>query len=134
MRKQNVKALTELLEAAAAADSGGYRLTTRSLAGDPGGPMLESPALLAEWLVQAGAVLVPAAVGEQEAIDLLHKEPAALYARVPAEAEGPWFREGLRRIASDSAAGDLEDAAEPVLCLKGTHHWEAGGSQARSSG
>jgi hypothetical protein len=134
MRERNVKALAELLEKAAAADEGGYRLTTRSLAGDPGGPLLESPARLAEWLVQAGAVLVPEAVSDQEAIDLLHKEPAELFARAPAESEGPWFREGLRRIASDSFSGSLEEAPEGVLCLKGTHRWETGTSRVRPAG
>jgi hypothetical protein len=125
MREHNVKALTELLEKAAGAETGGYRYTTRSVgAGGGGGHILESPARLAEWLVQAGAVLVPAAVTEQEALDLLHKEPATLYARVRPDGEGPWFREGLRRIASDSPAGTLEEEEEPILCLKGTHQWE----------
>ena len=131
MREHNVKALTELLEKAAAADQGGYRLTTQCVAGEPGGRLLESPARLAEWLAQAGAVLVPEAVSEQEAMDLLHKEPAELFARVPAESEGPWFREGLRRMASDAPAGDLEETAEGVLCLKGSHRWETGGSRTK---
>jgi hypothetical protein len=135
MRERNVRALTELLEKAAAADQGGYRLTSRGLVGDPGGRLMESPARLAEWLVQAGAVLVPEAVSEQEALDLLHREPAELFARVSPEAEGPWFREGLRRMAGNAPAGSLEDAAdEVVLCLKGTHQWDTAVSRASARG
>jgi hypothetical protein len=131
MRERNVRALAELLEKAAAADQGGYRLTSRSVVGNPGGRLMESPARLAEWLVQAGAVLVPEAVSEQEAIDLLHKEPAELFARVSPEAEGSWFREGLRRMAGDAPAASLEDATdEVVLCLKGTHQWDTAASHA----
>jgi hypothetical protein len=124
MRAQNVKALTELLEEAALASSGGYRLISRSIAGDSGGPILGDPVRLAEWLVEAGGVLVPDAVTEQEALDLVHKEPAVIFARATEQSEGQWFREGLRRIASDSAGGRDEDG-EAVLCLKGTHHWGA---------
>jgi hypothetical protein len=122
MRAQNVKALTELLEEAAMASSGGYRLISRGIAGDSGRPILGDPVRLAEWLVEAGGVLVPDAVTEQEALDLLHKEPAVVFARATEQSEGQWFREGLRRIASDSAGGRDEDG-EAVLCLKGTHRW-----------
>jgi hypothetical protein len=125
MRAQNLKALTELLEEAAAASSGGYRLISRNIAGDSGRPLLGDPVRLAEWLVEAGAVLVPDAVSEQEALDLLHKEPAVVFARATEQSEGHWFREGLRRIASDSS-GRPDDAGEAVLCLKGTHRWGVG--------
>jgi len=133
MRAQNVKALTELLEEAAAASSGGYRLISRSIAGDSGLPILGDPVRLAEWLVEAGGVLVPDAVTEQEALDLLHKEPAVIFARATEQAEGQWFREGLRRIASDSAGGRDEDG-EAVLCLKGTHRWGLTASETAPSG
>jgi hypothetical protein len=63
--------------------------------------------------------LVPGAVTEQEAMDLLHKRPA----RVTELSEGPWFREGLQRIASDRTAGSRDTGGEAVLCLKGTHRW-----------
>ena len=132
MREPNLKALTTLLEEAASASSGGYRLTSRSIAGDPTRPIFGDPALLAEWLVEAGGVLVPSAVTEQEAKDLLHRKPEALFARVPEVSEGSWFREGLRRIASDSPSGSLDDEEEPILCLKGTHRWGVGSSGAAS--
>lgn len=123
MRAQNVKALRELLEEAIAASRGGYRLTSRCVSGGSERLTYDDPAQLAEWLVEAGGVLVPTAVTEQEAMDLLHKVPAEIYARVPEESKGIWLREGLRRIASDTPLGDEERSGEPVLCLKGTHRW-----------
>jgi hypothetical protein len=123
MRAQNVKALRELLEEAVAASSGGYRLTSRCVGGDPERSIYDDPGRLAEWLVEAGGVLVPSAVTEQEAMDLLYKVPAEVYARVPEESKGVWFREGMRRIASDTPFGGDDGSGEAVLCLKGTHRW-----------
>jgi len=123
MRTQNVKALAQLLDEAAAAAAGGYRVISRNIGGDTGRPLLSDSARLAEWLVEAGAVLVPDAVTEQEALDLMHKVPPAVFARVNGVSEGECLREGLRRIASDSAAGSRDTDGEAILCLKGTHHW-----------
>jgi hypothetical protein len=128
MRAQNVEALRKLLEEAVAASRGGYRLTSRCISGDPERPIYDDPGRLAEWLVEAGGVLVPTAVTEQEAMDLLHKVPAEIYARVPEESKGIWLREGLRRIAGDTPFGDEERDGEAVLCLKGTHRWGVGTS------
>ena len=121
MREQNVKALTALLEEAAAASTGGYRLTTLTAVGTER-LLLDDPARLAEWLVEAGAVLVPAAVTEQEAMNLLHRAPERL-PRVAELSEGPGLREGLRRIATDGGPRSRDDGDEALLALKGTHHW-----------
>lgn len=123
MREQNVKALRKLLEDAVAASSGGYRLTSRCVGGDPEHSIYDDPDRLAEWLVEAGGVLVPSAVSEQEAMDLLYKVPAEVYARVPEESKGPCLREGLRQIATDTPFGGDDEGGEAVLCLKGTHSW-----------
>ena len=123
MRAQNVKALTTLLEEAAAAENGGYRLTSRTAGLEPGHPILADPARLAEWLVEAGAVLVPTAVTEQEAMDLLHRVPGEFFPRVTELSEGPWLREGLRRIAGDGGPRTRDEGEECLFCLKGTHRW-----------
>jgi hypothetical protein len=125
MRAQNVKALRKLLEDAVAASSGGYRLTSRCVGGDPEHSIYDDPERLAEWLVEAGGVLVPSAINEQEGMDLWYKVPAEVYARVPEESKGPWLREALRQIASDTPFGGDDEDGQAVLCLKGTHHWGA---------
>lgn len=119
LREQNVKALTKLLEDAVAASSGGFRLTTRRVGGggDPERSIYTDPGRLAKWLVEAGGVLVPSAVTEQEAMDLWYKSPAEAYARVP------WLREALWQIATDAPFGAHEESGEAVLSLKGTHRW-----------
>jgi hypothetical protein len=122
MREQNVKALSTLLEEASAATSGGYRLTTLT-AGGTERLILDHPTRLAEWLVEAGAVLVPEAVTEQEAMNLLHRVPAERAPRVTELSEGPWLREGLRRIATDGGPRSRDEGDEALLALKGTHHW-----------
>ena len=121
MREKNVNALRALLEEALAASKGGYRLTTHCVEGDPARPIYDDPARLAEWLVEAGGVLVPGAVSEQEAIDLLHPAPAGAVARQD-PTEGPLLRDGLRRIADDGT-GAAREGGEGLLCLKGTHQW-----------
>lgn len=123
MRARNVKALAALLEEAVEASAGGHRLITRSIGGDAGHPVLSDPVRLAEWLVEAGAVLVPDAVTEQEALDLMHRRPAAAFARVTEESEGHCLREELRHIASDRPTGSRDTDGEATLCLKGTHRW-----------
>jgi hypothetical protein len=70
-------------------------------------------------------VLVPDAVGEQEAMDLLHKVPGEFFPRVTELSEGPWLRERLRRIATDGGPRSRDDGDEGLLCLKGTHRWGA---------
>lgn len=131
MREMNVKALAALLEEAVAASAGGYRLISRNVGGDTGHPMLTDPAHLAEWLVEAGGVVVPAAITEQEARDLLHQQPALEYARVTAESEGQSLREGLCRIATDRVPGHRDAEGEAILCLKGTHQWSPPASAGR---
>ena len=112
MRAQNLEALRKLLE-----DAGvGGR-------GNPERSIYEDPGRLAEWLIEAGGVLVPSAVTEQEAMDLWYKSPAEVYARVPEESKGPWLREALRQIATDAPFGADDGSGEAVLSLKGTHHW-----------
>jgi hypothetical protein len=122
MRAQNVKALRKLLEDAVAVSSGGFRLSS----------IYEDPGRLAEWLVEAGGVLVPSAVTEQEAMDLWYKSPAEAYARVPEDSKGPWLREALWQMATDAPFGADEETGEAVLSLKGTHRWASASSQTPS--
>ena len=108
MRAHNVEALAELLREAQAAT------TDRSLhAADPG--------RLAEWLVEAGAVLVPSADTEQEAMDLLHRAGTEVSAGGAELSRGPWLRESLCRIAGDSPSGWRDEEWTDPRCLKGTH-------------
>ena len=105
MRAQNVKALARLLEDANAA------------LGDTRRPVIGDCGRLAEWLVEAGAVLVPSIVTDEEALDLLQKVPAEIPAGATEELEGEWLREGLHRIAAHTPA----EGGEAIL--KGTHRW-----------
>jgi hypothetical protein len=116
MRAHNVRALAELLQEAEAASA------NRSLLGEAGRATLEDPDRLAEWLVETGAVLVPSAITEQEAMDLLHRAGTEGSAGGTALSRGPWFREHLCRIASDRAAGRRDEEWVDPRCLKGTHH------------
>jgi hypothetical protein len=115
MRTQNVKALTELLQEAEAASS------SRSILGEASHATYGDPRRLAEWLVEAGAVLVPSAVTEEDAMDLLNRGRTEVSVRATDLSQGPWFRESLCRIASDSASGSRDEPWVAPQCRKGTH-------------
>ena len=100
MREQNVKALTKLLRAA--------------------GTGTRDPGLLAEWLVETGAVVVPGAITDEEAMDLLHNRPEEPLGAIE-DMDGEWLRECLRRIATTPATPVGEPEAVPHL--KGAHVW-----------
>ena len=115
MRTHNVKALAELLREAEAAT------TNRGLLADAGRANLDDPGRLAEWLVEAGAVLVPSAVTEQEAMDLLHRASTEVPVNGAELSRGPWFRESLCRIASEGGSGRRDEEWADRRPLKGTH-------------
>ena len=98
MREQNVKALIKLLRAAGAG--------TR----DPG--------RLAEWLVETGAVVVPGAITDEEAMDLLHNRPEEPLGAIE-DMDGEWLRECLRRIATTPATPVGEPDRSPKWLAPG---------------
>ena len=65
-------------------------------------------------------------------MDPWYKSPAEVYARLPEESKGPWLREALRGMATDSPFGGDDGRGEAVLSLKGSHRW--GGSAAEYAG